>query len=152
MTTGKTIALTRWPFVGKVMSLLLNMLSRLVITFLGSIKSFHPVEAPTILQEIFSSPSAQVREKEAHLRGCRRSLEASRLTGVNILFFLTGGVCVCVCGTTAFFIYLWLHWVFIVLQELSLVAASNGFSLQRLPCCGAQAPGTQAPVVAACGL
>ena len=34
MTTGKTIALTRWIFVGKVMSLLLNMLSRLVITFL----------------------------------------------------------------------------------------------------------------------
>ena len=34
MTTGKTIALTRWTFVGKVMSLLLIMLSRLVITFL----------------------------------------------------------------------------------------------------------------------
>ena len=34
MTTGKTIALTRWTYVGKVMSLLLNMLSRLVITFL----------------------------------------------------------------------------------------------------------------------
>ena len=34
MTTGKSIALTRWTFVGKVMSLLLNMLSRLVITFL----------------------------------------------------------------------------------------------------------------------
>ena len=34
MTTGKTIALTRWTFVGKVMSLLLNMLSKLVITFL----------------------------------------------------------------------------------------------------------------------
>ena len=33
MTTGKTITLTRWTFVGKVMSLLLNMLSRLVITF-----------------------------------------------------------------------------------------------------------------------
>ena len=33
MTTGKTIALTRWTFVGKVMSLLSNMLSRLVITF-----------------------------------------------------------------------------------------------------------------------
>ena len=33
MTTGKIIALTRWTFVGKVMSLLLNMLSRLVITF-----------------------------------------------------------------------------------------------------------------------
>ena len=34
MTTGKTIVLTRWTFVGKVMSLLFNMLSRLVITFL----------------------------------------------------------------------------------------------------------------------
>ena len=34
MTTGKTIALTRWTFVGKVTSLLFNMLSRLVITFL----------------------------------------------------------------------------------------------------------------------
>ena len=34
LTTGKTIALTRWTFVGKVMSLLLNMLSRLVVTFL----------------------------------------------------------------------------------------------------------------------
>ena len=34
MTTGKTIALTRWTFVGKVMSQLFNMLSRLVITFL----------------------------------------------------------------------------------------------------------------------
>ena len=34
ITTGNTIALTRWTFVGKVMSLLFNMLSRLVITFL----------------------------------------------------------------------------------------------------------------------
>ena len=34
MTTGKTIALTRWTFVGKVMALLFNMLSSLVITFL----------------------------------------------------------------------------------------------------------------------
>ena len=34
MTTGETIAFTRWTFVGKLMSLLLNMLSRLVITFL----------------------------------------------------------------------------------------------------------------------
>ena len=34
MTTGKTVALTRWTFVGKVMSLLFNMLSRLVTVFL----------------------------------------------------------------------------------------------------------------------
>ena len=38
MTPGKTIALTRWTFVGKVMSLLFNMLSRLVITFFARSK------------------------------------------------------------------------------------------------------------------
>ena len=38
MTTGKTIALTRWTFVGKVIVLLFNMLSRLVITFLPKSK------------------------------------------------------------------------------------------------------------------
>ena len=38
MTTGKIIALTRWTFVGKVMSLLFNMLSRLVIAFLPKSK------------------------------------------------------------------------------------------------------------------
>ena len=40
MITGKTIALTRWTFVGKVMSLLLNMLSRLAITFFSRSKPF----------------------------------------------------------------------------------------------------------------
>ena len=40
VTTGKTIALTRWTFVGKVMSLLFNMLSRLVIAFLPRSKRF----------------------------------------------------------------------------------------------------------------
>ena len=40
MTTGRTIALTRWTFVGKVMSLLFNMLSRLVIAFLPRNKRF----------------------------------------------------------------------------------------------------------------
>ena len=41
MTTGKTIALTRSTFVGKVMSLLFNMLSRLVIVFFQGTRSFH---------------------------------------------------------------------------------------------------------------
>ena len=41
MTTGKTIALTRWTFVGKVMSLLFNMLSRLIIAFLPRSKHLH---------------------------------------------------------------------------------------------------------------
>ena len=40
MTTGKTIPLTRWTFVGKAVSLLFNMLSRLVITFLPRSKHF----------------------------------------------------------------------------------------------------------------
>ena len=38
MTTGKAIALTRWTFVGKVMSLLFNMLCRLVVVFLSRSK------------------------------------------------------------------------------------------------------------------
>ena len=54
MTTGKTIALTRWTFVGKVMSLLLNMLSRLVITFLP--RSKH------LLISWLQSPSAVILE------------------------------------------------------------------------------------------
>ena len=40
MATGKTIALTRWTFVGKVMSLLFNMLSRLVIVFFQGVSIF----------------------------------------------------------------------------------------------------------------
>ena len=52
MTTGKTIALTRWIFVGKVMSLLFNMLSRLVITFLPRSKaSFNFMAAITICSD-----------------------------------------------------------------------------------------------------
>ena len=54
MTTGKTIALTRWTFVGQVMSLLWNMLSRLVITFLP--RSKH------LLISWLQSPSAVILE------------------------------------------------------------------------------------------
>ena len=46
-TTGKTIALTRWTFVGKVMSLLLNMLSRLVTAFLPRRKHLSWVQPPS---------------------------------------------------------------------------------------------------------
>ena len=53
-TTGKTIALTRWTFVGKVMYLLLNILSRLVITFLP--RSKH------LLISWLQSPSAVILE------------------------------------------------------------------------------------------
>ena len=54
MTTGKTIALTRWTLVGKVMSLLLNMLSRFVITFLPRSKR--------LLISWLQSPSAVIWE------------------------------------------------------------------------------------------
>ena len=54
MTTGKTIALTRQTFIGKVMSLLFNMLSRLVITFLPRRKR--------LLISWLQSPSAVVLE------------------------------------------------------------------------------------------
>ena len=51
MTTGKTIALTRWTFVDKVMSLLFNMLSRLVITFLPRSKCLNFMTAVTICSD-----------------------------------------------------------------------------------------------------
>ena len=56
MTTGKTIALTRWTFVGKVMSLLFNMLSRLVITFLP--------RSMRLLISWLQSPSAVILEPQ----------------------------------------------------------------------------------------
>ena len=46
--TGKIIALTLWTFVGKVISLLLNMLSRMVIAFLPRNKSFNFIAAVTV--------------------------------------------------------------------------------------------------------
>ena len=64
MTTGKTIALTRWTFFGKVMSLLFNMLSRFVITFLS--RSKH------LLISWLQSPSAELK---GHVYGRRDSPE-----------------------------------------------------------------------------
>ena len=56
MTTGKTIALTRWTFAGKAMSLLFNMLSRLVITFLPRSKR--------LLISLLQSPSVVILEPQ----------------------------------------------------------------------------------------
>ena len=56
ITTGKTIALTRWTFVGKVMTLLLNMLSRLVMTFLPRSKR--------LLISWLQSPSSVILEPQ----------------------------------------------------------------------------------------
>ena len=62
MTTGKTIALTRWTFVGKVTSLLFNMLSRLVIAFLP--RSKH------LLISRLQSPSAVILEPKKIVCHC----------------------------------------------------------------------------------
>ena len=56
MTTGKTIALTRWTFVDKVMSLLFHMLSRLVVTFLP--------RSECLLISWLQSPSAVIMEPQ----------------------------------------------------------------------------------------
>ena len=69
---GKTIALTRWTFVGKVMSLLFNTLSRLVIAFLPRSKAF--MAAVTVCPSMVTStwPGTGPRAKAAvldHLRG-----------------------------------------------------------------------------------
>ena len=62
MTTGKTIAFTRWTFVDKVMSLLFNMLSRLVITFLPRSKC--------LLISWLQSPSAVILEPRKIVSHC----------------------------------------------------------------------------------
>ena len=61
MTTGKTMALTRWTFVGKVMSLLFNMLSRLIITFIPRSKR--------LLISWLQSPSTVILEPKKIKRG-----------------------------------------------------------------------------------
>ena len=75
-TTGKTIALTRWTFVGKVMSLLLNMLSRLVITFLPRSKR--------LLMSWLQSPSVVILEP----RKIKSDSISHEVTGYHDLRFL----------------------------------------------------------------
>ena len=86
MTTGKTIALTRWTFGDKVLSLLFNMLSRLVITFLPSSKH--------LLISWLQSPCAAILEpkkiKSATVSTVSPSIchEVSDGTGCHDLSFL----------------------------------------------------------------
>ena len=84
MTTGKTKALTRWTFVDKVMSLLFNMLSRLVITFLP--RSKH------LLISWLQSPSAVILEprqiKSASLSTVSPSIR-HEVMGLDALSFLS---------------------------------------------------------------
>ena len=84
MTTGKTIALTRWTFVGKVMSLLFNMLSRLVIAFLPRSKRLliswlHSISA--VILEAKKIRSATVSHVSPSIRH-----EVMGLDGVILVF------------------------------------------------------------------
>ena len=75
MTTGKTIALTRWTFVDKVMSLLFNMLSQLVITFLPRSKHH--------LISWLQSPSAVILEPRKIVSHCFHCFSIYLLQGLE---------------------------------------------------------------------
>ena len=81
MTTGKTIALTRRTFVGKVMSLLFNLLSRLVITFLP--RSKH------LLISWPQSPSPVILERRK-IKSATVSAVSPSICHVNLLFYFFG--------------------------------------------------------------
>ena len=80
MTTGKTIALTRWTFVGKVMSLLFNMLSRLVITFLSRSKC--------LLISWLQSPSAVILEPRK-IKSATALIHGSNIPGSYAILLFT---------------------------------------------------------------
>ena len=89
MTTGKTIALIRRTFVGKVMSLLLNMLSRLVITFLPRSKCLliSWLQSPSVQfsrsvvhVRLFATPWTTARQASLSITNCQSSL---RLTSIE---------------------------------------------------------------------
>ena len=85
MTTGKTMAITRWTFVGKVMSLLLNMLSRLVITY--------PPRSKHLLISWLQSPSAVI-------------LEPPKIKSVTV--FIVSCICHEVMRTDAMILVFWM--------------------------------------------
>ena len=89
MTTGKTIALTRWTFVGKVMSLLFNILSRLFITFLP--RSKHLLISWQLSSTAVISESGSVMSKSLRSHGLYSPWNSlGQNTGVGSLFFLQG--------------------------------------------------------------
>ena len=82
MTTGKTTSLTRWTFVGKVMFLLFNMLSRLVMTFLSRSKHLNFMTAITICSDF----GAQ-KNKDSHCFHCSPSI-CHEVMGPDTMIFV----------------------------------------------------------------
>ena len=83
MTTGKTITLTRWTFVGKIMSLLFNMLSRLVIAFLPRSKFLNFMAAVTIYSD-FGAP--QIKSLSVSIVSLSICHEVMRLDAMILVF------------------------------------------------------------------
>ena len=83
MTTGKTIALTRWTFVGKLTSLLFNMLSRLVIIFLP--RSKH------LLISWLQSPSAVILEPRKITSATVSTSICHEVMGLDAMIFIFRG-------------------------------------------------------------
>ena len=83
MTTGETIALTRWTCVGKVTSLLLNMLSKLVITFLDRMWSTGEGKGKLLQYSCLENPmNSMKRQKDMTLKDeLPRSVGAQYATG-----------------------------------------------------------------------
>ena len=83
MTTGKTIALTRWTFVGKVMSLLFNMLPRLVITFL--------LRSKCLFISWLQSSSAVILEPKKKIKSATVSPSICyKVMGLDAMIFIIG--------------------------------------------------------------
>ena len=82
VTTGKTIALTRWTFVGKVMSLLFNMLSRFVIAYL-------PRSQPLLISWLQSSSAVMLEPQNIvfhHFHCC--SIYCHEVMGLDAMIFI----------------------------------------------------------------
>ena len=105
MTTGKTIVLTRWTFVGKVMSLLFNMLSRLVTTFLPRSKRLlisRLQSPPAVILEPRKTKNIvsalYIHYKVSNLQRCKRAFSCP----VRLLVHVPGGHChVCASSVSA---------------------------------------------------
>ena len=101
MTTGKTIALTRRTFVGKVKSLLFNMLSRLVITFLPRSKclliSWLQSPSAVILQILLwirAGGEGREKQTEKTIQSLKMSLQAGECVNFASLQSFTGGLAI----------------------------------------------------------
>ena len=174
MATGKTIALTRWAFVGKIMSLLLNMLSRLVITFLPRNKCLliSWLQSPSaVILEPPKLKSATVSPSICHeLMGLDAMIlvfwllsfnEINNFNSIGILWeSLSSFKCTCFINARIsflnFIIYFLLCWVFLAALGFSLVV-QNGYSshiawashCSGFSCCRAWALSSWASAVAA---